>query len=157
VRGDIGIEFAGKAVADEVQPAFRIKYDLAEREQLGDVLKELKLQQGDLIESEKSRAELARVTKLRYLVVGSISRSGQFVAQARLVDAQTGLIGQTARITAATADELMHRAPQLALQLMMNDKERLEYEQQVAKQTAQDVKPIVEAPLPAPPATPDAD
>ena len=52
VRGDVGIPLAGRAVAEELLPAFRTRFDVIERAQLAKVMDELKLDAGDLIEDD---------------------------------------------------------------------------------------------------------
>ena len=43
IRGDVGIRDAGRSIADELLPAFRARYDLVERSQVGKVINELRL------------------------------------------------------------------------------------------------------------------
>jgi hypothetical protein len=64
---------------------------------------------------------------------------------------------QTARVTAASADELPPLLPQLATVLMMTDEQKMAYEQDQARQTAVAVKAVEPAPLPPPPDVPAAD
>ena len=51
---------------------------------------------------------------------------------AGLVDVRSGLIVQTARLSAPTMDALTPRLPQLAQVLMMTDEQKLAFEQQLA-------------------------
>ncbi|MFL5244949.1 MAG: hypothetical protein ACJ8FY_22840 [Gemmataceae bacterium] len=158
VWGDVGIPAAGKRFAEELLPAFKPRFDLAEREQLGKIIDELKLQQSDLVENEKGRQEVARLAKVRYLVLGSITSKAGITINARLVDVQTGLIVQTAKLAAGSAEDLIGKLPELANLLMMNDEQKLAREQELAKEAAAaEIKPIALAPLPAPPAAPAAD
>src|SRR5207237_5586011 len=95
VRGDVGIPLAGRTLAEELLPAFKPRFDLVERAQLGRVLDELKLEAGDLAANDAGRRELGQLAKVRYLVLGSVTRLSGLTVQARLVDVQTGLIVQT--------------------------------------------------------------
>src|SRR5262249_9210189 len=44
VRGEVGIPEAGRTVAEELLPAFKNRFDLVERQQLGKIIDELKIQ-----------------------------------------------------------------------------------------------------------------
>jgi TolB-like protein len=157
VRGDVGAADAGRTLAEELLPAFKARYDLVERGQLAKVVEELKLEAHDLSDDQANRAEVGRLAKVRYLVVGSVSRLGGVTLNARLVDVRSGLVMQTARVTAASADELPPLLPQLATVLMMIDEQKMAYEQDQARQTAVAVKAVEPAPLPPPPDVPAAD
>jgi tetratricopeptide (TPR) repeat protein/TolB-like protein len=158
VLGDVGIPAPGRAMAEELLPNFKKRYDLVERAQLAKVIEELKLESGDLAGNDKSRQEVGRLAKVRYLVLGSITPMNGITVNARLVDAQSGLVVQTAKLIAPTPDKLMQRLPDLAAMLQMSDKEKMDYEEQLAKQAADDIKPVnIAAALPAPPAAPAAE
>lgn len=130
VQGDAGLAAYGNAFADELLPHFKRRYDLVERGQAGRLLEELKIDSDDLVVSEQGRTDLGKLTKSRYLVVGSISPLSGVTVHARLIDLKTGLIVQTAKIVAATPDEASRQLSQLADQLMMSDEEKLAYEKQ---------------------------
>ena len=136
VRNDVGMADAGAAMAEELLPRFKAKYDLVERAQLNRVIGELKLQQGFLDEA-KAQDNFSKLAKVRYLVLGSISRRTNISIRARLVDLRTGLIVQTAGIVAPTMEKALEQAPDLAKQLMMTDEEKMQFE---AAQV--DAKPI---------------
>jgi tetratricopeptide (TPR) repeat protein len=132
VRGDVGAAGAGRTLADELLPAFQSRFDVAERGQLNQVIGELKLEAGDL-NAGANQAEIGRLAKVRYLVVGSVARLGVLTVNARLVDVRSGLVVQTARITAPTVEGLLPLLPQLAAVLMMTDEQKLAYEQQITQ------------------------
>ena len=48
IRGDVGIPFAGRTIAEELLPAFRPRFDLVERSQISKVLDELRLEASSL-------------------------------------------------------------------------------------------------------------
>src|SRR5262249_17032774 len=129
-------------------------FDVIERSQLGKVIDELKLEATELVENAEGRREVGRLAKVRFLVLGSITRLSGITINARLVDVRTGLIVQTAQVVAATPDELIPALPQLASLLQMTDEEKIAYEQRLAQQAAGVVRPVVVAPLPAPPELP---
>jgi tetratricopeptide (TPR) repeat protein len=135
-RGEVGPPLFGRTVAEELLPAFKARFDLVERGQLGKVLDDLKLQTAELIDNESGRRELARIARVRYLVVGSVTRLGGVAVHARLLDLRTGLVVQTGKVTAPTAEALVPFLPQLAAMLQMTDEQRLAYEQQLAQQAA---------------------
>src|SRR5207237_11462 len=68
VRGDVGIPLAGRTVAEELLPAFKARFNLVERAQLGKVIDELKLEAADLAGNDQCRQEVGKIAKLRYLV-----------------------------------------------------------------------------------------
>jgi tetratricopeptide (TPR) repeat protein len=157
VRGDVGFADAGRTVAEELLPAFKGRYDLVEREQLGKVVAELKLEASALADDEGGRREVGKLAKVRYLVLGSVSRVSGIVVSARVVDVRTGLVVQTAKIVAASPDELLALLPQLANVLQMTDEQKIAYEQQQAQQAVAVVQAAPPAELPPPPEPPAAE
>lgn len=152
VRGDVGVPLAGRTVAEELLPGFKSRFDLVEREQIGRVLDELKLEASTVGDDPVGRGEVARLARLRYLVVGSITPLNGVTVQARVVDVRTGLIAQTARLSAPTVEALLPRLPLLAQLLMMSDEQKLAFDAAQAQQPAPEVQPIaVTAALPPPP------
>jgi tetratricopeptide (TPR) repeat protein len=156
VRGEIGLPLAGRTVAEELLPAFKHRYDLVERSQLGKVLDELQLQASDLADNEPGRREVGRLAQLRYLVLGSVTRLSGISVSARLVDVRTGLVVQTAKVVARTPEELLPLLPQLAQGLQLTDEQKIAYEAHLAQQAA--VAPVAAfAQLPPPPEVPAPD
>lgn len=159
LRGDIGVEAAGQVIAEELLPHFKSRFDLVERQQLGEVLEELKLETGELHDSPAARRELQRRARVRYLVVGSVSELDGVTINARLIEAATGLIVQTGRVSSPTFAGARKKLPQLALLLQMNDEQKLAFEAKLAQAVAV-IKPIEAVPLvkydpvPEVPATP---
>src|SRR5262249_44730724 len=156
IHGDIGIPQAGSFVADELLPFFQSKYDLVERSQLVRIAEELKLTESALADDEPGRREVGQLAKARFLVVGCITPIGGITVQARMVEVDSGLIVQTAEITAANADELKQKLPELARMLMMSDEEKQKSQEQQAKDAAPvDVLKLQDnAPIPPPPQPP---
>lgn len=152
VRGEIGFPMAGAFVADELLPAFKGRYDLVERGQWARIVEELKIEAA-LGDDADARREAGKAAKVRFLVVGSISAVAGITVQARMVDVETGLIVQTAKIVAQTPEELTQRLPQLARELMMKDQEKEAAEQKRANDVApvEVLKPEPAAELPPPP------
>src|SRR5262249_6397446 len=114
-------------------------------------VEELKLEVSALTDDADGRREVGRLAKLRYLVVGSITPLNGITVHARLVDVQTGLIVQTARIAAPSSDELLPLLPQLANLLQMTDERGLAPERGLADRGAANGRPADPAPLPPPP------
>jgi hypothetical protein len=156
VLGDIGIPEAGTFVADELLPSFRSKYDVVERGQIARVAEELKLAPAALADDEPGRRELGQVAKARYLVVGDITPVAGITVQARLIEVASGLVVQTAEITAANADELKQKLPQLARVVMMSDDEKQKLQEEQAKEAApvEMLKPAENGAIPPPPQPP---
>jgi tetratricopeptide (TPR) repeat protein len=155
VRGDVGIPSAGRTIAENLLPAFKPRFDLVEREQVGKVLDELRLVATDVAASDEARQQVGRLARVRYLVVGSVTPLCGLTVNARLVEVQTGLVVQTAKLIAADADDLVRRLPKLALLLQMTDEQKIAFEAELAQAAAVAVKPAVIAPLPPPPPVPD--
>jgi tetratricopeptide (TPR) repeat protein len=152
MRGDVGVPLFGKTVSEELLGGFKIRYDLVERSQLDQVVNELKLQSSELIANQDGRREVGRLAKLQYMVVGSVSPISGVTVNARLVDVRTGLIVQTGKISAPTAEEAVKLLPQLAQILMMSDEEKTAYEKQSAEQAAAAPPPApIQENIPPPP------
>ncbi len=155
VLGEVGLPFAGRRFAEELLPAFKQRYDLVEREQIGKLLDELKLQASDLASNDAGRQQLGQLARLRYLVLGSVFVDRCVTVNARLVDVRTGLIVQTGKATAPTAEGLLPLLPEVARQLMMSEEQKLVYEQELANRNAKSLD-LVAANEPLPPAPPVA-
>jgi tetratricopeptide (TPR) repeat protein len=151
VRGDMGMPLAGRTVAEEMLPYFKLKYDPVERGQIGKVIDELKLESSDLIDNSESRQQFAQLAKVRYLVVGSITPLNGILVNARLVDVRTGLVVQNGRFIAASPEEMLAKLRQLANVLMMTDEQKFAYEQQQAQQSTVVLKPVEIVPIPPAP------
>jgi tetratricopeptide (TPR) repeat protein len=150
VGGDLGFGDAGRVLAEELLPYFKPRFDLVERAQIARVAQELNVDTTYQTDAAQQR-EVGSLAKVRYLVLGSVRRLGQVIVQARLVDANTGLIVQTGRLSGDRIEDLVPRMPELARQLMMSDDEKLAYDQQVAAK-APPITPVAEnTPLPPPP------
>lgn len=153
VIGDVGIPLVGRAIADDLLPHFKARFDLVERGQIATIVQELKLNADEIHLNEQGRSEIGRIAKARFLVVGSVSRLYGLTVNARLVDVQTGLIVQTAKIVAGNPRELAAKMKALAVILMMSDEQKILHEQELAR--AENIAPpaLVEIqPAPAPPA-----
>lgn len=156
VRGDVGIPEAGRTLAEQILPGFRPRFDLVEREQIAKVIGELKLEGAALAGNDPARRELGKLAKLRYLVVGSVTRLGGVTINARLVDVRTGLIVQTGTVTAATPEEAVALLPRLAHVLQLSDEKKIAFEEEVARRAAP-VEVAVAAPIPPAPEAPPPD
>jgi tetratricopeptide (TPR) repeat protein len=156
VRGDVGIPMAGRTVAENLLPSFKPRFDLVEREQFGKVLDELRLEASDVPASDEARQQVGKLARVRYLVVGSITPLCGITVNARLVEVQTGLVVQTAKLIAADPDDLMRRLPKLALMLQMTDDQKIAFEADLAQAVAAPVQPAVIAAVPPPPPVPVA-
>jgi tetratricopeptide (TPR) repeat protein len=157
VRGDLGVPGIGRAVAEEMLPALKGRFDVVERSQVGRVLEELKLEAGDLLDQPTGRREVGRLAGVKYVVVGSLTPLCGITAQARLIEVRSGIIIQTARISAANAEGLIARMPLLGQMLLMTDDQKLAFEQLQA-QKAPEVRPIEaleNLPPPPPPPAPE--
>lgn len=152
---DIGVPRAGHVVAEELIGHFRPRFDVVERAQSNKLLDEMKLSNGDLYDDDADRSEFGRLAKARYVVLGSVSRLGGIHVNARLVDTQTGLVVQTARVVASNPDEMANRLPALAKMLQMNDEQKRDYERRLAEQARPVTPPSPEAVVPPPPAVPE--
>jgi hypothetical protein len=154
LRGDADLLMAlvaGRNVADELVPYFKTRFDVVERAQFSRLLGGLRMEPGWLVNSYLDQREVGRLAKVRYLVLGNITRQEGLTVHARLVDAASGLIAQTATVSAPSGEELKARLPELAKLLLMNDQERIAYEEQSALQ-APPAEPVqANQPIPAAP------
>ena len=158
--GDVGIPLAGRIIAEEMLPFFRARFDVVERSQLNGVLGELKLTFGDLQSNEVGRAEVARLAKANFMVVGSVSRLNGIVINARLIDVRSSLIVQTARMVVNNPEQLSRHIGDLAKMLQMTDNQKIAYENGLNQQVQAIAPPqtaiitaapvvVVNAPAPA--------
>jgi colicin import membrane protein len=154
VRGDLGVPGIGRAVAEELLPALKARFDVVERGQVSRVLDELKLEAGDLLDQPTSRREVGRLSGVKYVVLGSLTPLCGITAQARLVEVRSGIIVQTARISAPNAESLIARLPLLGQMLLMTDEQKLTFELAQAQKAAE-VRPIDPAATIPPPPAPD--
>jgi tetratricopeptide (TPR) repeat protein len=155
VRGDAGDANVGKTIADALLPTLKSRYDLMDRAQLARALKEQNVQATELAGNLKGQPELADLLRTRYLVLGSVTRFGGWIADARLVDLRTGLVIQTGKVTAAFPEDLVRVLPDLGAQLMMSDEERKEIEKKQGTPPPVVVKAVdANAPIPPPPVRP---
>ncbi|HEX3152616.1 MAG TPA: tetratricopeptide repeat protein [Gemmataceae bacterium] len=151
---DIGVPKAGHAIAEELVGQMRPRFDVVERSQAQALLNEMKIDHEALYTNEIGRTEFGKLAKARYVVLGSVNRLGAINVNARLVDTQTGLVIQTARVSAATPEDLSNRLPALGRMLQMNDAEKQAYEKQLAEQARPVVTASATAELPPPPPPP---
>lgn len=153
VRGNFGFADAGRTIAEELLPHFKARFDLVERSQIGKVIAELKLEDSFVDDADEQR-ELARLAKVRYLVLGSVSRLAGVTVSARLVDARSGLVVQTGRISAPTIEDAIPQLPMLAKQLMMSDEDKIAFEAEQALVAKKITPPPDDLALPPPPPAP---
>lgn len=154
VIDDVGVPRAGDIIAEELIAHMRPRFDVVERSQTQALLDEMKIDQAALFTNDTGRSEFGRLAKARYVVLGSVSRLGGLNVNARLVDTQTGLVVQTARVAAARPEDLTNRLPALGRMLQMNDNEKQAYELKLAKEARPVAPPAPTAELPPPPPPP---
>src|SRR5262249_34711654 len=142
IRGDLGIPYAGRTIAEELLPAFKPRFDLIERGQIAKVLDELRLEASDLVTNENCQREVGNLARVRYMVLGSVTPLCGITVNARLVDVRSGLIVQTAKVVARSPEEMLGLLPQLANLLMMTDQQKIAYEQQLVQRPAVVVQPV---------------
>ena len=156
VRGDIGIPFAGRVLAEELLPYFKPRFDLVERTQLRSVLDELRLEGSEVADRDEARQEVGRLAKVRYLVVGSVTPFSGLSVNARLIEVKTGLVVQTAKFIANDPKDLMRRMQSVAAVLMMSDEQKIAFEAELTRRAGDEIKPVVlAAALPPPPPVPE--
>lgn len=129
VHGDVSLATSGLTIPEILQSHLSWKYDLVEQSHTQRITDQLKLHAVDLLVAEQSRKDLSKLLQARYLIVGIISPVSGMTIHARLLDLQTGLVVQTAKLIVPTAEDASRRLPELAAQLLMSDEEKLRYEQ----------------------------
>ncbi|MSU79602.1 MAG: tetratricopeptide repeat protein [Gemmataceae bacterium] len=155
VRNDVGLPDAGATIGDELLPRLKTKYDLVERGQVAKVVAELKLEK-NFADDADAQQQIAKLAKVRYLVVGSVSRLAGVTVRAQLIDMRTGLVVQTAKVVGANIDEAMNQLPDLAKQLLMTDDEKALFDQEMQQNVAKKVAIVAEnAVVPAAPLPPE--
>jgi hypothetical protein len=120
VRGEVGIPRAGSLIADQLLGSFKYRFNLLDRTSLNEMVARLKLT-SPLTAVDPAVREVGRLTHTRYLVVGTVEPIAGLTLRAQMVDTQSGLIVQTARLVVQNAAELTRQLPQLAGELLVND------------------------------------
>lgn len=151
---DIGLPRAGHIIAEELMGQMRPRYDVVERSQVKTILAAMKLEADDMVTDDVSRTEFGKLAKARYIVIGSVNRVGGIHVNARLVDTQTGLVAQTARIVAANPEDMTNRLAALGRILQMTDDEKRSFEREMAEKAKPVAPPPAAAEIPAPPPPP---
>jgi tetratricopeptide (TPR) repeat protein len=128
VGEDVGISGAGALVADALLRQFDPqRFRLVDRASLSLLLEGKSLAMAQVVE-DPSILRDREIAAVRYLVVGRISRIGDFLVTARMIDVGTGEVIQTGEVLAADENELISALPGLVAMLQMTDQEKTEYE-----------------------------
>lgn len=151
VRGDVGLANAGAALADELLPLLKPKFDPVECAQLRRTLADLNLPR--IPDDAKQQKKIGKLAGVRYAVVGSVQRLIGVSVKARLIDVETGLVVQTGKVVAPSMEEALDKMKDLATQLMQTDEASLKAD---ANQGAAPVIVADGAVLPAAPVAADA-
>jgi tetratricopeptide (TPR) repeat protein/TolB-like protein len=142
VQSDIGVAAAGRILAEELLPTFKSRFDIVDRSQIANIVQDLNLPPGFQHNPDEQR-EIAKLARVRFMVLGSVRRLGAVTVQARLVDTTTGLVVQTGKISAPTFEQVLSALPALTKQLLMTDEEKAAFDQ-VQIQVAQRIAPVAE-------------
>ena len=127
VIGDVGIPEAGKSIAELLLGRFDPqRFQLVERTRLTAMLTGQDLTVAQIYD-DPTVLRVKRLAAIRYMVVGSVMRVGTLTVSARLVDASTGDVVQTAEISATDAIGLQNSLADLAAMLQMTDEEKANY------------------------------
>lgn len=128
-KGDVGIQDAGRVVAELLVSKFSLdRYELIERSQLARLLEEVDLSISLVRDNpEKAYENLKKLKSVRFLIIGSVVKLGDLTATARMVDVQTGVIRQTAEVSATDAQTLKDALKELANILQMTPEEKRDY------------------------------
>ena len=119
VTGDVGIAEAGKTVAELVLTHLPTdKYRLVERTQVAALLYEKDLAIAQIVDNPALLRD-KNIRGVKYLVVGTVGRLGSLIATARLVNAATGEVVQTADVSADTPAGLQEVLKELVAILQM--------------------------------------
>lgn len=127
VSGDVGLADAGQAVAQLLLTRFDPRrFVLVERTHLSDVLAERNLTMAQVV-ADAAAVKGQPLAGVRYLVLGSVVRMGYLTVSARVVDVATGVIVQTAEISAADPAGLQAGLADLAAMLSMSPEEKIAF------------------------------
>ena len=128
VIGDVGINQAGQAVAEQLLPKFGERFQVVERSQLEAILKEHDLTMAQIVDNPAILAG-KKIEGVRYLVLGSVSKLGNISISARLVDIvrNPGDHVQNAEVSAEDARGLQNALGELAKMLQMTSEEKKAY------------------------------
>lgn len=97
------------------------RYTLFERGQIAALLEEAKFQESDLVNSTARAVEFGKLAGIRYLVIGELSKLGKIRWTARVIDCQTGEIGEKGSVSLLTFQEIDSVIPEMLAVLKLND------------------------------------
>jgi TolB-like protein len=104
------------------------RYTLYERSQITSMLTELRFQATELVDDASKAVRFGKLKGVRYLVLGSISRLGNFRhVSARLVDCKTGHIVERGRVKMFSLDEADRKLPELVNRLGLREGAGIEH------------------------------
>jgi tetratricopeptide (TPR) repeat protein len=127
VVGEVGIPDVGRIVPELMLGRFDPqRFQLVERARLAAAMGEQGLTVAQIVQNP-TVLRLKRVPAVRYLVVGTVSRLGTLAVSARLVDASSGEVIQTADAAATDAMGLQNSLGELAAVLQMSNEEKANY------------------------------
>jgi tetratricopeptide (TPR) repeat protein len=127
VVGEVGIADVGRIVPELMLGRFAgQRFQLVERSRLAGALREQELTVAQIAQNP-TILRIKRIPAVRYLVIGTVSRLGTLVVSARLVDAASGEVIQTADAAADDATGLRNSVAELAAMLQMSNEEKANY------------------------------
>lgn len=125
--GAIGLADAGKSVSELLLSRFEpTRFQLVERSHLADILNEQDLTISQLADNP-TVLKNKKIKGVRYIVMGTVVKMGNLAVSARLVDAVTAEIVQTAQIEADDPVAMQNALAELAAMLQMTPAEKQAY------------------------------
>jgi subtilisin family serine protease len=145
---------AGVILAEQLLGVTSSKtYALYERTQITELLKEKTFEESDLADKPGAAVKFGRMSGISFLVIGTLSRlDGQYYLTARVVDCQSGQVGQRGRISDKTVSGIGQRIGELTTMLGLSDPDAPPPPRQPGNDPARPAPPDVPTPTPTPPA-----
>ena len=126
VASALGAKDAGQTVAELVLTRFgQDRYQLIERSQLAALLANVDLTIA-LVRDDPEKV-IGKLTGVKYLVLGRVSKLGNIIVTARTVNATDGKVLQTAEVSAEDARGIQNALTELVKILQMTDPEKKAY------------------------------
>ncbi len=126
VSSSVKEDIDGSAIAVMLEEPLSIYYKLVDRKQLVNAMKELKFQSSDLSNSSKAKT-IGKMIGAEYIITGTVVQFGSIIITAKVLEIETGIIKQTAKVTLKGFANINKDFSKLSKILSMNDKEKEEY------------------------------
>ena len=120
LKGSDSGSIVADLVASRLKQRFRGRFEIYERMELKKIVDELELSTSDLFDNKDKAAQVGRLAKVNYLLVGSVGKLGEsYVIIVRVVNVSTGKVREAEDLVAPSLDAIPARLDELAGRLAL--------------------------------------